>query len=66
MPADMLLMLICNYMILRLFIKEVSDAVLLICQSFDRTAVKFSDNGSGIDVVIKLLLLELFNKGGAV
>lgn len=53
-------------MILQLFIKEVSDTALLICQSFDRTAVKFSDNGSGIDVVIKLLLLELFNKGGAV
>lgn len=66
MPADILIMLICNYMILRLFIKEVSDAALLICQSFDRTAVKCSDNGSGIDMVIKLLLLELFNKGGAV
>ena len=53
-------------MILRLFIKEVSDRSLLICQSFDRAAVKFSDNGSGIDMVIKLLLLELFNKGGAI
>jgi len=66
MPADILLMLICNYMILRLFIKEVSDRSLLICQSFDRTAVKSSDNGSGVYMVIKLLLLELFNKGGAV
>ena len=66
MPADILLMLICNYMILRLFIKEVSDTGLLFSQSFDRTAVKFSDNWSGIDMVIKLLLLELFNKGGAV
>ena len=53
-------------MILRLFIKEVSDRSLLICQSFDRTAVKSSDNGSGVYMVIKLLLLELFNKGGAV
>ena len=66
MPADILLMLICNYMILRLFIKEVSDRSLLICQSFDRAAVKFSDNGSGVYMVIKLLLLELFNKGGSV
>ena len=59
-------MLICNYMILRLFIKEVSDTALLIRQPFDGTAVKSSDNGSGIDMVIKLLLLELFNKGSAV
>jgi len=53
-------------MILRIFIKEGGDTAPLICQSFDRTAVKSSDNGSGIDMVIKLLLLELFNKGGSV
>ena len=45
MPADILLMLIRNYMILLISYKIKDVVAPLSCQLLDRVAVKSSDNG---------------------